>query len=136
MIGYNVVGLDTGFFKRLLDGHEQATELFRQITRHELPVFVSCISLYELGKLRHRGVIDHDAADALLNRIPAAFGIVWLDRPALLRRAAGLSHGNDIPMADALILACCLQEGCEVIYTTDPDLTRYDGTDLDVVVLE
>lgn len=39
-------------------------------------------------------------------------------------------------MVDALIIACCLQEACEVIYTTDTDLTRYEGTDIDIVYLD
>lgn len=136
MIGYNVVGLDTGFFKRVVDEHEQAVALFQQVTQHEIPVFVSCISIYELIKLRYKGVVDHDTADALLAQIPSAFEIVWLDRDSLLQRAAGISHGNRIPMADALIIACCLQEACEVIYTTDMDLTRYEGKDIDIVCLE
>lgn len=136
MIEYSAVGLDTGVFDRVLNGHEQAVELFEHLTRQETPGFVSCISIYELTKLRHRGVLDPEKADVLLDRIPAAFTVVWLDRVSLLQRAAGLSHGNNIPMADALILAGFLQADCDVLYTTDADLTRYDGTDIEVIILK
>ncbi len=132
---YDRVGLDTGMFVRLLQGHARATTLFRHLTERETRAFVSCISLYELAKLRHRGVIAPERADALLADIPTAYTVVWLDRTPLMQRAAGLSHGNNIPMADALILASCQAAGCEAMYTTDHDLARYDGKDLDVVVV-
>lgn len=133
---YDRVGLDTGVFVRLLQGHAQATALVRRLTKRDTPAFVSCLSLYELAKLRHRGVIAPERADALLADIPAAYTVVWLDRAALLHRAAGLSHGNNIPMADALILASCRAVGCAAIYTTDHDLAQYEGEDLDVVMVD
>jgi predicted nucleic acid-binding protein len=132
----HAIGLDTGIFERVLRGQDRAVSLLRRLTDDDSLGYVSCISLYELKKLRHRGVVNHQQADFLLDRIPRAFEVVWLDRGAVLDRAAGLSHGNDIPMADALILASCLQRQCDRLYTTDADLTRYTGDDIDVVVIE
>lgn len=136
MIENGVSGLDTGVFERILSGDERAVRIVQRLTEQERSAFVSCISLYELTKLRHRGVVDHEKADVLLDRIPDAFEVIWLDRASLLRRAAGVSHGNDIPMADALILVSCLWKGCEVLYTTDTDFTRYAGSDIEVVLFE
>jgi predicted nucleic acid-binding protein len=132
----NNVGLDTGVFERILSGDERVVHLVQRLTEQEHSAFVSCISLYELTKLRHRGVVDHEKADLLLDRIPEAFEVIWLDRPSLLHRAAGVSHGDNIPMADALILSSCLWKGCEVLYTTDADFTRYEGSDIDIVLFE
>jgi predicted nucleic acid-binding protein len=136
MIDEECVGLDTGVFVRLLQGHPRATGLFRRLVEHEAPAVVSCISLYELVKLRHRGVIAPEPADALLAEIPVAYTVIWLDRMSLIRQAAGLSHGNNIPMADALVLASCRVAGCDTIYTTDHDLERYEGKDLEIVVFD
>jgi PIN domain nuclease of toxin-antitoxin system len=57
------VGLDTGIFERVLSGHDRSVELFERLTRDDHPAFVSCISLYEITKLQHREVVNHEKAD-------------------------------------------------------------------------
>lgn len=136
MIEDSAVGSDTGIFERVLRGQDRAVSLFRRLTEEDYLGYVSCICLYELKKLRHRGVVEHRQADFLLDRIPRAFEVMWLDRVSVLERAAGLSHGNNVPMADALILASCLQGRCDYLYTTNADLIQYPGDDIDVVVFE
>ena len=130
------IGLDTGLFVRLLEGDAEVRELFERLLDPEVRVVVSCLTLYELRKLRHRGVIERTSADRLLEQITSAFEIVWIDDLDMLDRAAGLSHGQDLSMADAIILACCLGRSCEVFYTTDADFAVYESEDLEVVVLE
>jgi len=132
---FSVVGLDTGIFYLLATEHPQAGEIFEEVNAKRIRACVSCLCLYELTKLRHRGVIKSTTADALLEQIPEACDILWLDTPAVITHAAGISHGNNIAMTDALILASYLDAGCDAVYTVDPDFARYGGSEIDIVVL-
>jgi predicted nucleic acid-binding protein len=46
---------------------------------------------------------------------------------SFLDEAARLSHGNDLSMADAMMLATALRHDAEELYTTDHDLRAYEG---------
>jgi predicted nucleic acid-binding protein len=46
---------------------------------------------------------------------------------AFLDEAARLPHGNDLSMADAMMLATALRHDADELYTTDTDLLAYDG---------
>lgn len=135
MDAFSVIGLDTSMFYLLAIGHPRAGKIFGDAKTKRLRAFVSCLCLYELTKLRHRGVINRNTADVLLAEIPQACELLWLDTPEVITRAAGISHGNDIAMADALILASYLNAGCEAVYTVDTDFERYEGGEIDIIVV-
>lgn len=119
------VGLDTGFFVRLLQADPTAREIWSRITRGEITAAISCISLYELDKHGLKGVVEKTAAETLVEELPHLCRVVWLDGPALLRRAARIAHGNGLAMADAIILASLIEAEAEEVYTTDSDLSTY-----------
>ena len=124
------VGFDSGFFFRLLAADPRAASAWAPVATGDAPAAVSCLTLYELDRVALRGALDRAAADLLLAELPALCRVVWLDAsagPDLLRRAARLSHGVGLAMADALILASLLDAGAESVYTTDHDFERYDG---------
>lgn len=131
-----MIGLDTGFFVRLLGGHSGAVEVWTLVAEGA-PAAVSCVSLYELERLALRGVLDRSATDVLHAELPVLCTLVWLDGAEgadRLRRAARLAHGNGLAMADALILTSLLDAGARTVYTTDTDMARYDG-DGEVILL-
>lgn len=117
------VGLDTGFFVRLLQAHPTAQAVWGRILSGELSAAISCLSLYELEKLGLRGAIEKTAAETLVEDLPHICSVVWLDGPAILGRAARIAHGHGLAMADAIILASLVEAGATEVYTTDPDLT-------------
>lgn len=119
------IGLDTGFFVALLEAKKKALDPWKTISESsQKENFVSYISLYELQKSARKGAVEYDKAMVLLDAIPNVTTVVWLDTE-LLERAARLSHGNGLSMADAIILQSFLDQGCETIYTTDSDLAKY-----------
>jgi predicted nucleic acid-binding protein len=125
-----MIGFDSGFFFRLLAGDPRATTVWSPVAAGDAPAVVSCITLYELDRLALHGALGREAVDLLLAELPALCPVVWLDTvcgPNLLYRAARLSHGIGLAMADALILASLLDAGAETVYTTDHDFERYDG---------
>ncbi len=119
------VGLDTGFFIRLLESVPRATQLWGTITGGETVAAISCITLYELEKQGLRGAVDSEAAETLIEELPHLCLVHWLDNPAIMRRAARIAHGNGLAMADALILTSLMEAGAEEVYTTDSDLSAY-----------
>jgi len=116
------VGLDTGFFVRLLQAHPTAQEVWRRILSGELSAAISCLSLYELEKLGLRGAIEKATAETLVEELPHVCNVVWLDGPTILRSAARVAHGHGLAMADAIILAPLVEAGAAEVYTTDRDL--------------
>ena len=122
-----MIGLDTGFFFRLLEGDARAAQVWESVVAGDTVAAVSCVSLYEIERTALRGALDRAAADALLAGLPDLCRIVWLDSSDGLRRAARLAHGNGLAMADAIILTSLLDAGAEAVYTTDSDFTRYEG---------
>jgi len=118
------VGLDTGFFLRLLAGHDGCVSLWRRLLAGEVRGVVSCLSLAELRRLGLRGHLEAQDADLLLEAIPAVCEVVWLDSPEALERAAHLSHGTGLPLVDALIVASLEAAGATEVWTTDADLER------------
>jgi predicted nucleic acid-binding protein len=130
MTGSAMIGLDSGFFFRLLAGHPRATTAWSPVATGDAPAAVSCLTLYELDRVALRGALDRAAVDLLLSELPALCYVVWIGDahgPELLRRAARLAHGTGLAMADALILASLLDAGAGTVYTTDSDFERYDG---------
>lgn len=128
-----MTALDTGFFLRLLEGHEEAGALWRALAEGEGVGVVSGLSLVELLRLRLKGALAKEDSELLLQAIPAVCRVVWPDW-TIGERAARLSHGLYLPLVDALVLATALEAGARELWTTDTDLARYEGK-LRVVLL-
>ncbi len=119
-----MIGLDTGYFVRLLQGHAEATEIWSKVMEGE-DATVSCLTLFELARLARRGAITAEAEDTLREGISALCNLSWLNSQDNLLSGANLSHGLGIPAVDALILAAFLSTDATVIYTTDSHLEAY-----------
>lgn len=125
-----VLGLDTGFFRRLYDRDARAAAAWADIRAERAAGVVSCLTLFELERLGLRGVLPRDVADGLVRSLPVTCRVVWLgpeDGADRLHRAVRLAHGNGLAMADAVILTSLLDAGATTVYTTDSDFDRYDG---------
>ena len=133
--GLPTVGFDTGFFVRLLQADARAAGVWADVRAGRVAGAVSCLTLFELDRLGLRGQIARGPTEALVDALPATCRVVWLgagDGPD--GGAARLAHGNGLAMADAVILASLLDAGAAAVYTTYPDLERYEGP-VDIVVL-
>ena len=119
-----MIGLDTGFFVKLLKGNHHATEIFEQLD-DDTDLCVSCLTIFELKRLSLKGALEQDAVNKLIDNIMALAHISWLDNIEIHDIAAGLSHGLGIPAVDSLILAGFVSNGSEIIYTTDSHMEKY-----------
>ena len=113
-------GLDTGFFVKLLEGHDAAREVYGRIANGEITGVVSVITVFELRRLALRGVVDREAYELLENSWPVMFQVELVSRELALE-AASVSHGTGLPAADAIIYTTCRKTGCRWFYTTDSD---------------
>lgn len=130
-----MIGLDTGYFFRLAEKTEQSIDLLHTAMEEEREVVVCTISVYELLRHRMRGSLDPTVVDLVLDN-RAAFRWVGTDPYEVLRRAAGISHGMGLHMADALIAAACETRGTETFYTRNvQDFEKYEGP-MEVVFLD
>ena len=127
-----MIGLDTGYFVRLLQGHRGATEIWSRVLEGE-DATVSCLTLFELARLARKGAITTEAEETLREGIGALCHLSWLDSVDTLLSGASLSHGLGIPPVDALILAAFLSGGATVIYTTDSHLEAYKKGDVRII---
>ena len=129
------VGTDTGFYIELLRGHPTPIDIWKQFMEGEAEGVCSALSVYELKRLGLKGKVPEDAADALLEALPAICRVLWITEPELLKYAARLSHGLGIPTMESLILAGMLDAKCEVIYTTDSHFEAYVKKGLSIINL-
>ena len=129
-----MTGLDTGYFVKLLQGHEVALSVWREIVAGEREAVSVGLCLFELERLGLRGVISHH--EQLIESIPNVVSMAWICDVKLTSRAARLSHGNVIPAMDSLILAGLEGHQVTTIYTTDVDFVRYPNSDVSVVILD
>jgi predicted nucleic acid-binding protein len=119
-----MIGLDTGFFFKLLKGNRQATEIFEHID-DDTDLCVSCLTIFELKRLSLRGALEEAAVNGLIDNIMSLCHISWLNNVEIHDVAASLSHGLGIPAIDSLILAGFILNGSETIYTTDSHMEKY-----------
>jgi predicted nucleic acid-binding protein len=119
-----MIGLDTGFFFKLLKGNRQATEIFEHID-DDTDLCVSCLTIFELKRLSLRGALEEATVNGLVDNIMSLCHISWLNNVDIHNVAAGLSHGLGIPATDSLILAGFILNGSETIYTTDSHMEKY-----------
>ena len=129
-----MIGLDTGFFFKLLTGNRRASEIFEGINE-DADLCVSCLTLFELKRLSLRGALEEDAVSRLIDNVMSLCHISWLDNVEIHNLAAGLSHGLGIPAVDSLILAGFITNGSETIYTTDSHMAKYVKKGVQVIKL-
>ncbi len=127
-----MIGLDTGYFLRLLKGHAEAGRIWAAIIEGE-EAAVSCLTLFELARFARKGAIDAHAEKTVREAILALCRVCWLDREDGLLSAANLSQGIGLHAMDALILSGFLSVNATTIYTTDGDLEAYKKKGVKVV---
>ncbi len=127
-------GFDTGFFFDLRAGGTDVQDLWRSVTKRDVPAAVSSVTLFELTRHGLVGRLDPDFADAVVERAGVAFEQAGVDPTGVLSRAARIAHGMGLPMADALIAASLERVGCARLHTSDSDFEDYEGP-MDVVFL-
>jgi predicted nucleic acid-binding protein len=119
-----MIGLDTGFLLRLLEGNPEAVRIWKALMEGDDSA-TSSLTLFELRRLAMTGKIRPDAADTVIEGLLGISRIVWLDSAELMERAASLSHSVGLPAVDALILTGLLAAGAVDIYTTDRHLAAF-----------
>ena len=124
-----MIGLDTGFFIELMNGNEEAVNLWKSCLDDEVELVVSSLSLFEIERLGLKGKLQD--SEAILDAIDSVTLVVWLERD-MLSLAARFSHGLGIPAVDSLILACLVSNECTEIYTTDSHLEAYQSNNVRV----
>jgi predicted nucleic acid-binding protein len=120
-------GFDTGFFFDLRTGETDVQDLWRSVMERDVPAAVSSVTLFELtrhGLLRR---LDPEFTTAVVERAGVAFEQADIDPPDVLVRAARITHGMGLPMADALIAASLEHGGCNRVHTSDSDFEDYEG---------
>ena len=120
-----MTGLDTGFFVELLKGNGKAVDKWKNIVDGEIDAAVCSLTIFELKKLSLKGGLTVAAVQLTIEAILAACQVVWINNCEVLDDAARLSHGNNIPAIDAIILASLLQAGVRTIYSTDRHLLGF-----------
>jgi len=119
-----MIGLDTGYFLRLLKGDAEAVRIWTAIMDGE-EAAVSCLTLFELAGFARKGAIDSHAEKTVREAIVALCRVCWLDREDPFLSAADLSHGIGLHAMDALILSGFLAAKATTIYTSDGDFEAY-----------
>lgn len=123
-------GFDTGYFVQYVAGRLSPSDrgALQDVADGAARGFTSPIVLYEIRKLGLRGVLNMDDAEWLADTVSVACDVDRTLTDDCIDQAARLSHGNDLSMADAMILATALRNRADRIYTTDTDLLAYEGS--------
>ena len=122
-------GLDTSILVCFIKGEKKVIDLLRQIEDKKDIAVVSVVSIAELYKYYHKqefSSLGKEKIYSFLSNIEKGFKVVDLTSD-MARKAAFLSHDIGLHMADALILATVVSEGCDEFYTTDLDFRTYKG---------
>jgi len=130
-----MTGLDSGFFIELLKGNSRAVEEWKSIVDGETDAVVCSLTIYELKRLSLKGGLAIAAVQLTIEAIMAVCQVVWNNDCELLDAAARLSHGNDIPAVDAIILASLLQAGAHIIFSTDRHLLSFKKKGINIINL-
>lgn len=122
-------GFDTGYFVKYATGElsEPHRQALRELVEEGGVGVANGLVVYELKKLGYRGVLDGEDAEWLVEIVDDACRVDRELSNSFLDEAARLSHGNDLSMADAMMLATALRHDADELYTTDTDLLAYDG---------
>jgi len=129
------VGLDTGFFVKLLALKPEAVEIHNQISEGKIVGVVSVIVTFELRRLAMRGVVNRQGYQILEKSWDILFQVEPISKEIALE-AAALSHGTGLPAADAMIYTTYRKVGCSRIYTSDKDFLKVPRKSPKIILLE
>ncbi len=129
-----MIGLDTGFFIRLLENKKEAVRIWQGIVEGE-ESSVSCLTIFELKRLSLKKAMDEETTGLLIDAILSICKVPWIDGKEILLMGANLSHGLGIPAVDALILAGFLALNVDTIYTTDSHLELFHKKGIKILKL-
>jgi len=110
-----LVGLDTGFFLKLLEGHEEATDVWERVIEGQLKAKTSSLVLFELKRILlklGKSELWNDVKEAIILNCD----VVSVDM-AIAERGVSVSYGTRLPAMDSLIYACI--DDVNVFYTAD-----------------
>jgi predicted nucleic acid-binding protein len=120
--------LDTGYFFALLDQPSATVQsAWGELRDGPATGIVAGSVLFELKRHALVGRLPVSKVDTLVTLADTAFQVVWMDSIPRADRAAGLSHGEGLSMADALVLVAALEANASRLYTGDHDLLALDG---------
>jgi predicted nucleic acid-binding protein len=122
-----MIGVDTGFFFALSEGHPLARKVFR-----DSEIAVSVLSRFELLRISLRRGIPWEKVGGSLAGSAALVEVTG----EAADEAARISFGTGMPALDALILASLILAGCQKIYTRDEHFTRYAGKGVEIILLD
>ena len=128
-----IVGFDTGYFVRLLEGNKTAVKVWEDLTEGNIDAVVSPLTFFELKRLGLKGEIDNTSLETLFEAIEGICHIVWLNDINIPTFAASISHGNGIPTVDSINLASCLTMNAGKIYTTDSHFEAYQNKSVSII---
>ena len=130
-----MIGLDTGFFIKLLKGDEVAVEAWKNVVEEKEQAAVSALTLFELERFGLKRMIDKETADLLAEAINSMCEVLWISDPELIPQATRLSHGLGLPAISALILASFVHRDINKVYTTDKSFKNYRKKGFETVLL-
>jgi predicted nucleic acid-binding protein len=130
-----IVGFDTGYFIRLLEGNKTAVKVWQDLTEGNIDAVVSPLTFFELKRLGLKGEIDNKSLETLFEAIEGICHIAWLNDVTIPTFAASISHGTGIPAVDSIILAGCLTMNTGQIYTTDSHFEEYKSKSVSIIIM-
>jgi predicted nucleic acid-binding protein len=120
--------LDTGYFFGLLDQPSATVRsAWGELRDGPATGVVAGSVLFELKRHALVGRLPSSEIDTLITLADTAFQVVWMDSVPRAERAAGLTHGDGLSTADALVLMAALEADASRLYTGDHDLLTLDG---------
>lgn len=122
-----MIGVDTGFFFALSEGHPEAEKILR-----DSEISVSVLTRFELLRISLRRGLPWDRLSRLISHSAAAVDVTEESAD----EAARISHGTGMPALDALILAGLITAGCRTIYTRDEHFTKYSRKGIEIILLD
>jgi predicted nucleic acid-binding protein len=130
-----IVGFDTGYFVRLLEGNEAAVKVWKDLTEGNIDAVVSPLTFFELKRLGLKGEINNTSLETLFEAIEGICHIVWLKDTGIFTSSASISHGTGIPAVDSIILASFPAMNVKKIYTTDSHFKAYKKKSVSIIEL-
>ncbi|MDL1978022.1 MAG: type II toxin-antitoxin system VapC family toxin [Desulfobacteria bacterium] len=131
-----MIGLDTGFFVKILEGQEMAIQAWKELIEGDEEAVCSALTLFELERLALKGKISQEGNATLQEAISGVCKIFWLNDKEIMYTAARMSHGLGMPAVDSIILAGFIREGSHRIYTTDGHFEVYKKKGVEIINLE